>query len=108
MDFGEFALASCGTSGNFIIYIPKRIYYENGLSYNGSGTIKIVGKGNALYGTDVVIKGHGSDMTKEKTRSLFAINSGNIILENLTFASDYNRIDNPGVKEMQAEVLIYI
>lgn len=101
------ALAACGSSGDFKIVLPKGTYNENGLTYNGSGTIRIAGDTSTKYGTDVVIKGHGSDMTTEKGRSLLAIGNGNFILENLTLESDWLRSDRPGVSEVQAEVLGY-
>ena len=89
------ALAAIPTSGDtstYTIKLPKGTYEENGLAYNGTATVKISGDTTAQYGADVIIKGHGSDMTTEKTRSLIAIQgSGNIILENLTLLSDWTR-----------------
>ncbi len=76
----------------FTITVPKGTYTENGLAYNGKATIVIKGNTAAKYGADVIIKGHGSDMTQEKTRNLISVQgSGNIILENLTLLSDWTR-----------------
>ncbi len=76
----------------FTITVEKGTYEENGLAYNGSATVHIKGNTTTKYGADVIIKGHGSDMTTEKTRSLVAIQgTGNIILENLTLQTDWSR-----------------
>ena len=105
------ALAAVPTDSaeTFVITLGKGTYEESGLGYNGSATIKISGDTTAKYGTDVVIVGHGSDMTTEKTRSLIAIQgSGNIILENLTLKSDWSRAraEQEGLgSNTQAEVL---
>ncbi len=88
------ALAAIPTTSTetFVITLGKGTYEESGLGYNGSATIKISGDTTAKHGADVVIVGHGSDMTTEKTRSLIAIQgTGDIILENLTLKSDWSR-----------------
>lgn len=98
------AIPTSGDTNTYEIRLGKGTYTENGIAYNGSATIKISGYTDTQYGTDVIIKGRGSDMTTEKTRSLIAIQgTGNIILENLTLESDYSRADVTG--DAQAEVL---
>ena len=98
------AIPTSGDTSTYEIRLGKGTYAENGIAYNGSATIKISGYTDAQYGTDVIIKGRGNDMTTEKTRSLIAIQgTGNIILENLTLESDYSRADVTG--DAQAEVL---
>ncbi len=101
------ALAAIPTSNDtntYTIYLPKGEYKENGLSYNGTATVQIVGVTDTKYGADVVIKGRGSDMSKERGRELLEIQgSGNVILENLTLESDYSRAEVSG--DVQAEVL---
>lgn len=106
------ALAACGSSGDFRIVLPAGTYAENGLAYNGSGTIRITGSGSAKHGTDVVIKGHGSTMpvdggsSAQNARELLLFKgTGNLILENLTLESDWLRSEHSGVSAMQAEVL---
>ena len=106
------ALAACGSSGDFRIVLPAGTYAENGLVYNGSGTIRITGSGSAKHGTDVVIKGHGSTMpvddgsSAQNARELLLFKgTGNLILENLTLESDWLRSEHSGVSAMQAEVL---
>ena len=99
-------MAAVPTSGSdtYKILLGKGTYNENGLSYNGSATVVISGDTNAQYGADVIIRGHGSDMTNESTRNLITFTgSGNIILENLTLESDWSRADHSG--DVQAEVL---
>ena len=97
------------STDTFTIIVPKGTYNENGLDYNGSATIKIVGATDTKYGADVIIKGHGSNMTQEKTRNLMEIQgTGNIILENLTLESDWTRTgaaDAGLASNTQAEVL---
>ena len=101
------ALAAIPTSGDtktYTIRLEKGTYTENGLSYDGSATVKIVGATDAKYGVDVIIKGHGSDMNKMRGRELLEIQgTGNIILENITLESDWSRADHKG--DVQAEVL---
>jgi len=105
------ALAAVPTDSTdtYTIIIPKGNYNENGLAYNGKATIKLVGATDTKYGADVVITGHGSDMTQEKTRNLVSIQgTGNIILENLTLVSDWTRngaADAGIASNTQAEVL---
>lgn len=105
------ALAACGSSGDFRIVLPAKTYTENGLVYDGSGTIRITGSGSAKHGTDVVIKGHGSKMptssdSAQNARELLLFKgTGNLILENLTLESDWLRSEHSGVSAMQAEVL---
>ncbi len=100
-----FAAIPATSTDTFVITIPKGNYSAEGLSYNGSATIKIKGNTTAKYGADVVITGHGSDMGQEKTRNLIEIQgTGNIILENITLVSDWTR-DGAGKKDVQSEVL---
>ncbi len=105
------ALAAIPTDSTetFTITLPKGTYNENGLAYNGKATIIIRGNTAAKYGADVIIKGHGSNMTAEKTRNLISIQgSGNIILENLKLVSDWTRqgaADAGLGSNTQAEVL---
>ena len=105
------ALAAVPTDSTetFTITLPKGTYEENGLAYNGKATIHIKGNTNAKYGADVIIKGHGADMTTEKGRSLIAIQgTGNIILENVTLVTDWSRTRaaEEGISSnTQAEVL---
>ncbi len=105
------ALAAVPTDSTetFVITLTKGTYEENGLSYNGSATIKISGDTTTKYGADVIILGHGSDMTTLKTRSLIAIQgTGDIILENVTLKSDWSRQranDEGMASNTQAEVL---
>ena len=101
------ALAAIPTDSTetFTISLPKGTYTENGLGYNGSATVVIKGNTATKYGADVIIKGHGSDMSTEKTRNLIEIQgTGNIILENLTLESDWTRT-LAGGNNAQAEVL---
>ncbi len=101
------ALAAIPTDSTetFTISLPKGTYNENGLGYNGKATIYIKGNTATKYGADVIIKGHGSDMSTEKTRNLIEIQgTGNIILENLTLESDWTRT-LAGGNNAQAEVL---
>ena len=105
------ALAAIPTNSTdtFTIRLNKGTYTENGLTYNGSATIKISGNTNEKYGSDVIIKGHGSKMPGEtgcdsRNRCLISIQgTANIILENLTLESDWYRADHSG--DVQAEVL---
>ena len=106
------ALAAVPTTedtSTYVITLPKGTYEENGLAYNGTATVKISGNTDTKYGTDVIIKGHGSDMTTEKGRSLLAIQgTGNIILENLTLKTDWSRkraAEENMASNTQAEVL---
>ncbi len=93
----------------YTITLGKGTYNENGLMYKGSATIRIVGSTDAKYGSDVIIKGHGSKMPGEtgcdsKNRCLISIQgTANIILENLTLESDWYRSEHSG--DVQAEVL---
>ena len=100
-----FAAIPTTSTDTFVITLPKGNYTAEGLSYNGSATIKIKGNTTTKYGADVVITGHGSDMSQEKTRNLIEIQgTGNIILENITLVSDWTR-DGAGTKDVQSEVL---
>ncbi len=107
------ALAACGTSGDYQIKIPVGTYTENGLTYNGSGTIRLTGMGTEKHGTDVVIKGHGSTMptssnSAQNARELILFKgTSNLILENLTLQTDWLRSEHPGVSTMQAEMIGY-
>ncbi len=104
-----FAAIPAASSDMYTITLGKGTYNENGLMYKGSATIRIVGSTEAKYGSDVIIKGHGSKMPGEtgcdsKNRCLISIQgSANIILENLTLESDWYRADHSG--DVQAEVL---
>ena len=99
------AAVPADSTETFVINLPVGTYEENGLQYEGSATIHIKGNTRALYGSNVVIKGHGSDMTQEKSRNLISIRgTGNIILENLTLESDWTRT-MAGSNNAQAEVL---
>ena len=98
------AIPTSGTTATYTIVLGKGTYAENGLSYNGTATIKIVGDTTTKYGADVVIKGRGNKMDQERGRELLEIQgTGNIILENLTLESDYLRSEVTG--DVQAEVL---
>lgn len=98
------AAIPANSTDTFVITLPKGTYNENGLTYDGSATIKIKGNTTAKYGSDVIITGRGSDMGQEKKRNLISIQgTANIILENLTLVSDYTRLE--GGSNAQAEVL---
>ena len=81
------ALAAIPTSGTDVweIKLMKGTYTESEqLTYNGSATVRITGETDAAYGSDVIIKGVGSDYTTESGRSMFEIRgSGNTILKNI-------------------------
>ena len=99
------AAIPANSTDTFVITLPVGTYEENGLVYDGSATVHIKGNTRALYGSNVVIKGHGSDMTQERSRNLISIRgTGNIILENLTLESDWTRT-MAGSNNAQAEVL---
>ncbi|MDE7095651.1 MAG: InlB B-repeat-containing protein, partial [Anaeroplasmataceae bacterium] len=104
-----FAAISATSKDMYTITLGKGTYNENGLMYKGSATIRIVGSTDAKYGSDVIIKGHGSKMPGEtgcdsKNRCLISIQgTANIILENLTLESDWYRANHSG--DVQAEVL---
>ncbi|MDE6047956.1 MAG: InlB B-repeat-containing protein, partial [Anaeroplasmataceae bacterium] len=104
-----FAAIPTTSTDTYAITLGKGTYNENGLMYKGSATIRISGSTDAKYGSDVIIKGHGSKMPGEsgsdsKTRCLISIQgTANIILENLTLESDWSRADHS--KDVQAEVL---
>ncbi|MDE7101038.1 MAG: bacterial Ig-like domain-containing protein, partial [Anaeroplasmataceae bacterium] len=104
-----FAAIPEASNDMYTITLGKGTYNENGLMYKGSATIRIVGSTDAKYGSDVIIKGHGSKMPGEtgcdsKNRCLISIQgTANIILENLTLESDWYRADHSG--DVQAEVL---
>ncbi len=93
----------------YTITLGRGTYNENGLMYKGSATIRFIGSTDAKYGSDVIIKGHGSKMPGDtgcdsKNRCLISIQgSASIILENLTLESDWYRADHSG--DVQAEVL---
>jgi pectin methylesterase-like acyl-CoA thioesterase len=101
------ALAAIPTSGDtstYTIRLNKGTYNENGLSYNGTASIHIIGNTNTKYGTDVIIKGRGNNMSSMRGRELLEIQgTGNIILENVSLVSDYSRSES--TKDAQAEVL---
>ncbi|MDE6655945.1 MAG: Ig-like domain-containing protein, partial [Anaeroplasmataceae bacterium] len=104
-----FAAIPTTSKDTYIITLGKGTYKENGLMYKGSATIRITGSTDAKYGSDVIIKGHGSKMPGEtgcdsKNRCLISIQgTANIILENLTLESDWSRAEHSG--DVQAEVL---
>ena len=81
------ALAAIPASGTDVweIKLTKGTYTESEqLTYNGSATVRITGETDAAYGSDVIIKGVGSDYTTESGRSMFEIRgSGNTILKNI-------------------------
>ena len=101
------ALAAIPTSGDtntYTIRLNKGTYKENGLSYNGTATIHIIGNTNAKYGADVIIEGRGNNMGSMRGRELLEIQgTGNIILENISLVSDVSRAE--GLAASQAEVL---
>ena len=98
------AIPTSGDTSTYTIRLNKGTYNEKGLSYNGSATIRIVGNTNTKYGTDVIIKGRGNDMSSMRGRELLEIQgTGSIILENLSLVSDYSRSESS--KDAQAEVL---
>ena len=100
------ALAAIPTDSKdtFTIRLNKGTYEENGLGYNGSATIRIIGNTNEKYGSDVIIKGRGNNMAAMRGRELLEIQgSGSIILENISLVSDYSRSST--TKDVQAEVL---
>lgn len=106
------ALAAIPTENDtatYTIVLQKGTYEENGLAYKGTATVKIKGATSTKYGADVIIKGHGSDMTQEKTRNLISVQgTGNIILENVTLQSDWSRTraaQEGKAANTQAEVL---
>ena len=103
------AIPVSGDTSTYTITVPKGTYHENGLLYAGSATVRIVGNTDTKYGSDVVIIGHGDDMTQSRTRNTLSINgSGDVILENITLKSDWRRNDaaQAGIKDnTQAEVL---
>lgn len=94
-----------GAADTYTITLQPGTYNENGLSYNGSATVIIKGNTSEKYGANVIIVGHGSDMSKMRGRELLEFQgSGNLILENITFISDYSRTDDrPG--DVQAELV---
>lgn len=91
-------------SGDYTIKLPKGQYSENYLHYTGAATVKISGDTAEKYGADVIITGRGSNMAKERERELLEFQgTGNLILENVSFVSDYSRKDHNG--DVQAEVV---
>jgi len=100
-----FAAIPTDSTETYTIELPKGTYEEIGLTYEGSATIVIKGNTTTKYGADVIIAGHGADMSQEKTRNLISIRgTANIILENLTLQNTWTRIDANG-DNAQAEVL---
>ena len=98
------ALDAITDSGDYTIKLPKGTYNENYLHYTGAATVKISGDTAEKYGADVIITGHGEDMGKERQRELLEFQGmGNLILENVSFVSDYSRKDHSG--DVQAEVV---
>ena len=98
------AIPTTGDTSTYTIRLNKGTYQENGLSYNGSATIHIIGNTRTKYGADVIIQGRGSDMSKMRGRELIEIQgTGSIILENVSLVSDYSRTET--TKDVQAEVL---
>ena len=106
------ALAAIPTTeaDTYTITLKPVTYYENGLTYNGSATVIIKGNTSEKYGANVIIIGRGSNMSqqgggsKEESRELLEFKgSGNLILENITFISDYSRADHSG--NVQAELV---
>ncbi|MDE6736870.1 MAG: Ig-like domain-containing protein, partial [Treponemataceae bacterium] len=98
------ALDAITDSGDYTIKLPKGTYNENYLHYTGAATVKISGDTTEQYGADVIIIGHGENMTQERQRELLEFQgTGNLILENVSFVSDYSRKDHSG--DVQAEVV---
>lgn len=101
------ALAAIPTSGDtstYTIKLNKGTYAENGLSYNGTASIRIVGNTDTKYGSDVIIRGRGSNMSAMRARELLEVRgTGNLILENIKLESDYSRAEVGN--NAQAEVL---
>ena len=98
------ALDAITGSGEYTIKLPKGTYTENYLHYTGAATVKISGDTTETYGADVIITGHGENMTQERQRELLEFQgTGNLILENVSFVSDYSRKDHSG--DVQAEVV---
>ena len=98
-------IPTSGTTATYTIELPAGTYNEDGLTYEGSATVHFKGISTTKYGTDVIIKGHGSNMAQEKFRNLISIRgTGNVILENLTLESDWTRT-LAGGNNAQAEVL---
>ena len=86
------AIPTTGDTSTYTITIPKGEYYEDGLAYHGTATVRIKGNSDTKYGSDVVIIGKGSDMTQSRTRNLMSFyGSGNVILENITLISTWGR-----------------
>lgn len=100
-----FAAIPKDSTDTYTITLGKGTYEEIGLTYDGSATIRMVGDTTTKYGADVIIAGHGSDMSQEKLRNLISIRgTGNIILENLTLQNTWTRT-MAGGNNAQAEVL---
>ena len=98
------AIPTGGPTDTYTITLQPGTYNENGLTYNGSATVIIKGNTSEKYGANVIIIGHGSDMSKQRGRELLEFQgSGNLILENITFISDYSRADHSG--DVQAELV---
>ncbi|MBD5447222.1 MAG: hypothetical protein HDR32_05655 [Treponema sp.] len=98
------ALDAITGSGDYTIKLPKGTYTENYLHYTGAATVKISGDTAEQYGADVIITGHGENMTQERQRELLEFQgTGNLILENVSFVSDYSRKEHSG--DVQAEVV---
>ena len=98
------ALNAITGSGEYTIKLPKGTYSENYLHYTGAATVKISGDTAEKYGADVIITGRGEDMGEERQRELLEFQgTGNLILENVSFVSDYSRKDHTG--DVQAEVV---
>ena len=88
-------------SGTIVVSLGKGTYTytspkadsteaKDNLTYKGEASITIKGEGDAAYGLDVLIKGHGSKMDKESTRSLMSFQgTANVVLENLTLENSY-------------------
>ncbi len=100
-----FADIPTDSTATYVIQIPKGTHnVPNGINYNGSATIYLKGMTNEKYGTDVIIKGRGSNMASMRAREMIEIQgTGNIYLKNLTLESDYFRSET--TKDVQAEVL---
>lgn len=98
------AIPTTGDTSTYTITLQKGTYNENGLSYNGTASIHIIGNTTTKYGTDVIIKGRGNNMSSMRGRELIEIQgTGNIVLENVSLVSDYSRTET--TKDVQAEVL---
>lgn len=98
------AIPTSGDTSTYTIKLNKGTYNVSYLNYNGSATIRIIGNTETKYGTDVIITGHGTNMSSMRGREMIEIQgTGDIILENVSLVSDYSR--EGLTTDAQAEVL---